>query len=306
MDYEEISLKELIIILINGWKWIVGVTLATTLAAVIFTLGFKPVLYESNSSFTISIPASIQTQYGVYNFPTTNVNDYISLLTSESVLERVNEEFSGDYTNIDLKKAVSFSYDATKSVNTVNTKVTLGDSKLASELHRVWLTAFKETIEKGYQQIAYEQIKVNLTNSIVNLTNEQESIKIQLEALNIYKDSLNYVNGVSITESADYYLYYQAILRIMDLTLRDYEITATKQNYEQNLEAISALTSSDVDFNVMNGLITLPTEIIEPTTSIDRGLMLNTAIGFVLGGMLGVFIVFFLNYWKSEPKIRNL
>lgn len=301
MEYEEISLKELIIILLKGWKWIVGVTLATTLAAVIFTLGFKPILYESNSSFTLSIPASIQTQYGVFNFPTTNVNDYISLLTSEPVLKRVSDELGTDNGNIDLKEVVSFSYDATKSVNTVNTKVTLGDSKLASELHQVWLTVFKETIEKNYQQIAYEQIKTNLLNAIASLTSEQESIKIKLEALNAYRDTLNYVDGVSITESADYYLYYQAILRIMDLRLRDYEITATKQINEQNLATVSTLASSDVAFNVLSGAIVLPTEIIEPTTSIDRGLMMNTAIGTVLGGMIGVFIVFFINYWKSEP-----
>lgn len=301
MEYEEISLKELIIILIKGWKWIVSVTLITTLAAIVFTLGFKPVLYESNSSFNIILPSSVETQFGTYNFPSTNVNDYISLLTSDSVINGINDELKSD---INLREALTYTYDATKNINTVNTKVTLEDPKLATEIHQIWLEKFVETLEESYQQIAIEQLIANLKNKSASLISEQESIRTQLTVLKTFKESLNYTKGVSVDESADNYLYYQVITNIMNLELRDYEISTTLVLYDQDiddLEAISVLNQRNHELNVLNGAITLPTKIIEPTTSIDRGLMLNTAIGFVLGGMLGVFIVFFLNYWKSEP-----
>lgn len=63
MEHEEISLKELIIITLKGWKWIISVTLTTTIVAVVFTLGIKPIVYESNSSFNIMIPANDITEY---------------------------------------------------------------------------------------------------------------------------------------------------------------------------------------------------------------------------------------------------
>lgn len=299
MEYEEISLKELIIILLKGWKWIVGVTLATTLAAIVFTLGFKPVLFESNSHFNIKIPTSVETQFGTYSFPSTNVNDYINLLTSDTVINGIKDELKND---VNLREMLTYSYDATKSINTVNTKVTLEDPKLAAEIHQVWLEQFKETLEENYQQIAIDQLSANLENKSASLISEQESIRTKLTVLKTYKESLTYVKGVSVDESADNYLYYQVISKILDLELKDYEISTSLVLYEQDikdLEAISVLNQRNDELNVLNGVITLPIDIIEPKTSIDRGLMLNTAIGVVLGGMFGIFIVFFINYWKN-------
>ena len=303
MDYEEISLKELIIILLKGWKWIVSFTLITTLAAIVFTLGFKPVLYQSNSQFNIRIPDNITTQYGTYRFPSTNVTDYTVYLTSDEVLNKVISDLDLNLSVSELRNSISFSYDKANGVNLVNTSVTFYNTVLSAQVHQDWLESFKDILEETYQQLAIDSLIAQRESQIELLATEQTQIRFQLASLKTYKDTLTYDIGQSYEVSRNNYSYMKVLDKESELNLRDYEISSLTILYNEDLDelkAISVLNQLDDKLNVLNGAITLPKNIDTPSTALDRGLALNSAIGFVLGAMLGLFVVFFLNYWKSE------
>ncbi len=306
MDYEEISLKELIIILIKGWKWIVGITVLTTIAAIVFTLGFKPVLYESNSYFNITIPVNVETQYGTYKLPSTKVADYTIYLTDNEVLDKVIDSLSLNISRVELNDYLDSTYDVNNGVNLVNTSVQYEDSSLSVQIHQIWLESFKTVLEERYQQLAVDSLIAQRESQIDSLYSEQNALRTEIISLNAYKETLTYHEGVSELESADNHLYYLVLNQESDLALRDSQITTTILTYQADIEElnkIAQLNQYNDKLNVLKGTITLPVNISEPVEPIDNGLLLNTAIGLVLGAMIGTFIVFFIQYWKSEKVL---
>lgn len=296
MEYEEISLKELIIILIKGWKWIVSLTLITTLAAIVFTLGFKPVLYESNSSFNIILPSSVETQFGTYNFPSTNVNDYIVNLKDNEVLKSVIDNAELNMSVEELSTLVNYSYDPNKGINLVNTSVKSSDPKLSVQIHQIWLDEFVQYLDKKYQEIARNQLMQNIDNKEITLKNESGSILIQLEAIENYSLNVNYNDGTNINESSENYLYYQLISKRMNLELRNTEIDLLLKQ----LDDLKTNLKNQGDLSLLEDVILLPNQINELTKPLSRGVLINSAVGFVMGLLISSFILFLREFWRNH------
>jgi uncharacterized protein involved in exopolysaccharide biosynthesis len=87
-EENEISLKELILVLINEKKLIALITATFTVFAIVITL-LMPKVYETESQIVFSIPESSISRFGTFVFPSQNVNDYISLLNSQDVKNEV-------------------------------------------------------------------------------------------------------------------------------------------------------------------------------------------------------------------------
>lgn len=302
MDYEEISLKELIILLIKGWKWIVSTTIITTVLALIFTLGFKPVVYESNSHFNINIPTSVQTPFGVYTLPSTKVADYTVYLATDEVLRDVIESLDLEISVESLKNSVHFTYDNSQGANLVQTTVSFDDPQLAAQIHKSWLEHYQLFVEKTYKLSALETLKSQNINDYNSLIIEQTNLIDELSALQSYKETLSYTKGVSELESADNHLYYLVLNRESALAIRNYQIDILKNRKQSDLEALNNMDAQTSDLVILEPAIILPLSIEVPSSPLDSGLLLNASIGLVLGAMVAVFIVFFINYWKSETK----
>ena len=73
--------------LIANWKMIVACTVIALLLSAIYVLQ-SLMRFMNLLTGNINIPESVDTAYGVYNFPTTNKMDYLNLLYSAPVLEK--------------------------------------------------------------------------------------------------------------------------------------------------------------------------------------------------------------------------
>jgi uncharacterized protein involved in exopolysaccharide biosynthesis len=89
---DEISLKELIMALLNNWKLITAITLISVIIASGYVFVIADEVYESSIEGTISIPGSASTRYGSYSLPTTNKMDYLNMVKSNSVVTKTIEE----------------------------------------------------------------------------------------------------------------------------------------------------------------------------------------------------------------------
>lgn len=88
-EQEEISLKDLIIVFVKKWKLILGLTVLFVLIAGVYAFFISDTVYESEISGSISIPESVTTEFGTYEFPSKNYSDYLALLHSKEVLVRI-------------------------------------------------------------------------------------------------------------------------------------------------------------------------------------------------------------------------
>lgn len=126
----EISLKELILILLHDFKNIIVVTFTFTILAIIVTLSL-PKTYQAQSQITFNLPLVNSSRFGEYTFSSQKVSDYLTLLYSDEVKNEVvevtqiassNFKIQVDLDNestIALIKTTSNNPDIAKKVNDV-------------------------------------------------------------------------------------------------------------------------------------------------------------------------------------------
>lgn len=89
---DEISLKELIMSLINNWKLIAICIVVAMLLALGYVLITSDNVYESTIDGVINVPETTSTRYGEYTFPTVNKMDYLNEVYSNALYQKFIEE----------------------------------------------------------------------------------------------------------------------------------------------------------------------------------------------------------------------
>ncbi len=175
-DYDEISLKELIMSIWSERKLISLITAGCLLISIIYTFFIASPVYESTSELMIKTPTTVATRFGTYEFPSQNINDYIQYIYSNDVMDRVIKKENLDMTRAGLKSAVKIEYDAKSESNSFKVAVSMDDASLAKQVNDDLLEQYLESIRITYKRNALEDF---ITNYEVSIDNLQESIKQQ-------------------------------------------------------------------------------------------------------------------------------
>lgn len=158
-DYEEISLRELIEVLLKGWKLIAIITAICVLVAGVFSFFIIEPTYEAKSVLMASLATDKLTNISkngesveailntISTYPVLTIQTYKEQIRSPKVLQQVIEELNlveKEITRVGLRDMISL--EAIKDTNLIEIKVTNSDPKLAADIANAVAKRFTEFV----------------------------------------------------------------------------------------------------------------------------------------------------------------
>lgn len=337
---DEISLKELIVTLIRGWKTVMICTIVIMVFALIYILGIAKPVYESSISGVINIPETAMSKYGTYTFPSSNKLDYLNVVKSYEVLSRTKK-------TLELKNSISslreqIVIDTLPEQNTFTITVSSDSPENARELVVVLSAYLVDELSTQYKINAIDYFMRELSveeNRIKDDILKQEKIlesqKMQLEKVEkvvtlkrllvddpILAASIANSKGIDLATLSDDVMYEEMLNpNFSDLEAANIELEKSIQNakilidekkvYYQELVAESEALNQFYTSGVQNTINNDSLDIIRSRININKTASYNDspvspnkililAISVVLGLMIGVFMTFFKHYWKEN------
>lgn len=334
---DEIDLKELVMALWKRKKIIISVTLIGAILAGMFSMFILPPVYESKLNIVISMPEKYNTRYGEYTLPISSNGQYIDLFVSNDVLINTIKDMgykSRDVSLENLQRRISIGKIETNAETVQNSfNVTVSSDnpeeslRLAQTLYSNYLDFLdamtKERVVNYYINSFSVELK-SLENSLEStkeiLRRNEELLaqtpqfiiggKANVEIQTELNSNTNYVIPVDAV-NPNYIKIENDIIENKQY-INDVESTIIKYNgyinelddelivinkYYRSGEA-EKLESSVI--GVVDTYVYLPSPPVAPTQKTSPSNVLNTTIGAVLGGILGLVIALFQEYWFKE------
>jgi len=336
-EENEISIKELILILLKEKKLIAFITATCTVLAIIITLSL-PKIYQTQSQITFNLPTENISRFGTYSFPSQNIADYLPLLTSDEVKNDVASELNISPSN------VSAIIDYNKENRFVIVKTNASTPEMAKQINDTLVDIYIKRIRAQYKieainkflnfelnSIKNDTYQIDITQSMIDnkilLLSEISPVYIlqkaifsdpETAALFASKNNLDFSklsNNVILEEYANE-KYLEIESEIIDLksslvNIREslkfsekilVELNDEKVKTNDDMEVLNYESILNDELDVLNGAIIQVSKAILPESKISPRNSLNVALGFVIGLAISVFYAFFKYYWKTEDK----
>jgi len=177
-EYDEISLKELILNIWNERVLIIIIIAAVLVAALLYTFIISSPVYKAETEILIKKPTTVETRYGSYTFPSDNINDYIQYINSNAVIDRVIKENGLDQigetgmSNQSFRNKVSISNE--DESNRFVVAFEYNDPDLTYQINRSLVEKYMKTIRMKYKENAVNQFIYDYEVNIDNLQNSIE------------------------------------------------------------------------------------------------------------------------------------
>ncbi len=339
-NYEdEISLRELIMVLWKRKKTIISFTLIIAILSAMFSMFLISPVYDTILNIVISMPETYSTRYGEYKLPLTSNEQYINLILSNDVLINTIKDMGYSFEDVsleDLKEKISLDKNEVKVGNVQNSFNVIVSSnnpeeslKLAQTLYSNYLDFIdamaKERVVSYYNNYFKVEIKSleNELDRVKAILKENEElltqtpqtissgkanieIKTQLNNTSDYVIPVDTINPNYIKIENDIVNNKQQIISIEN-SMRMYnnyltEIDVERQAINKYYRTGEAEKLESSIISVVETSIYLPSPPVAPTQKTSPSNSFNTVVGAVIGGMLGVMIVLFQEYWLKETK----
>lgn len=339
-DYDEISLKELILSIWSERKLIALVLTVTVILAGIYTFVIASPQYETTSALIIKKPVESSTPYGTYIFPSENINDYIQFIYSNEISDRIIAKHNLDMSNKSFKNMITITQD--KDANRFQVVVKHEDPEMAYQINNDLINQYVDSLRLTYKKQALESFIFDYQSQIESLNNSieyKEAILTETSALlstmepvitlqkmlssdpiaaAAYAERKNLdlasLSDDIMTEEVINDSYFNVEAQLVNtevelITLRQDLKNKNKLLGELNteLESYNSLIGTENESQLLNGKLDVMAQNVfvtskpyQPTNPVAPRKALNMAIGLVLGMMLGVFLGLFKAYWKNS------
>ncbi len=183
-QYDEISLKELLMALWTERKTIIVITVLAIVLTAVYTFFIAKPVYQASSELIIKTPKKgetlmTETLYGDYDFPTSNPLDYINFIKSSEVVKKVVAREQLDQTISAFQKGIKIEQD--KDANRFVITTTANNAELAAQINQTLIDVYVETQRVNYKRYAVEKFITNYERSIAELNITIESKQRLLE-----------------------------------------------------------------------------------------------------------------------------
>ncbi|QMV41725.1 Wzz/FepE/Etk N-terminal domain-containing protein [Cohnella cholangitidis] len=330
---QEISLREIIEIILKG-KWIViSVTLVAILLSGIFSFFVLPPTYESNSLVRIATA----NEEGAEQL---DISTFIESVKSDTAINRLIEKLQLDQSKYTIGSIRSLIHlEALKDINVMKIKVKGKDSLLITNIANLLAYELANRIEitdRSKSIVEFQSKLKELTDEIIStksqLTEAQNQLKLIPEKQStkqfildnpllssIIKDSTKAsiselseieMNGETINPA---YTTLQGQIATLSITLTG--LNADESNMKKRLKEYSerivllenqiqqdklSVKSSD---RLLDGYqATFISPAIHSTVPIGPNKLMNMIIAAFVGGIISVLIVFFRHYMRNTLK----
>jgi LPS O-antigen subunit length determinant protein (WzzB/FepE family) len=289
-NYDEISLKELILILYSGLRVIITFFIVSILIALVVIFGFNPVSQSSSLTLQSTLPNTFTTTFGVFNNPLRKIEDLQFLATQNELLQTMQI----DASTVNVRKVSDTSFELTLTHPLNHTRVIDLDT---------YSTTLNDFIAYRLQTLAHTEFSEQLRTRLELLDQE---LALSNQLLDLYQAEIKNVPVLlsSYVMNPEYEILSQ---KLVNARLSSQELTLKRATLDQQVNALSDLNFTYTSFENFQTSAQRLTGISLPTFPINKTYtesprfqsLLTLAIAAVLGLMLGVFVVFFTHYWKS-------
>jgi len=336
---DEIDLRELIMALWKRKKMIISLTLIVAILAGMFSMFVISPVYDTKLNIVISMPEKYNTRFGEYTLPITSNEQYINLIKSNDILINTIEDmgYSSEEVSLEnLQKSISIgkidakantvqnSFDVTVSADNPEESLKLAQTLYSNYLDfmdamtkervvshysnyfNVELKALENDLDQTKETLKKNEELLAQTPQIITASKANLEIHTQLNDSSDYVVPVDTVNPNYIKIENDIVGNKQSInniensIRMYNNYLEELEIerqTINKYYRTGEVERLESTLSGVVETSVY-----LPSAPVAPTQKTSPSNALNTAIGAVLGGMLGVMIALLQEYWFKEKR----
>lgn len=335
---DEIKLRDLILTLWRRKKIIIAFALIVAILAASFSLFILSPVYETNINIIISMPETYQTRYGEYKLPITSNEQYINLIHSNDVLINTIKDmgYSADKLDVTkLNKRITVVKSETKA-NTIQNIFTVNVSadnpneslKLAQSLYENYVEFMDVMLKERTINHYINNFNVELMQFHNSLDIAKETLAKNEVLLSQTPKTLDAKSGVEIQSplngSIDYIVPVETAnpnyIKIdNDVIQNKQNINNIENNINKHMEYLEELniekqaiikyyeTGRTEKLNtsvigIVENNIYLSSPPIAPTHKTSPSNALNTVIGAVLGGMLGVITALAIEYWFKKER----
>ena len=333
---DEIDLRELFLAMWKNKYVIISITLIAAILTALFSVFALSPVYRTNLDIVISMPEQYHTRYGEYTLPISTNDQYISFITSNTVLLNTVKDMEYDPKEValeDLRKRITIGeLDAAQAdkQNTFHVTVSADNPaeslKLAETLYANYIEFMdimtKETAASYYTNYFNTELRA----LELSLKSNQEILKKNEELLATTPQTINQKEAMEAlqedTNSLDYIVMENIINE--NYTKIENDIITTKQTIYSIQDSIQSYTEylKDIDKekeaiaqyyetggadNIETGLISvvetgihMPSQPVAPTRKTSPSNARNTIIGMVIGFMVSIMVVFVREFWLKK------
>lgn len=335
---DEISLKELFMALWRQKILIISITLIAAILTGVFSVFVLTPVYHAKLNILINMPETYTTRYGDYSLPLTTNQQYINLITSNSILVNTIEDMGYDpelVTIEAMRERITIGQvttSANQEQNSFEVKVAADNPEEARELASTLYDNYIKFVDvmtiEGAIKYFTNDYEVRIRSAQVDLQSSQEILIKNEGLLSVTPQTINQkeaANEISSQGSVSNYIILENIIN-PNYTMIEADIIANKQsintiennigiynNYLTGLNNAREIVSNyyvSGDFTELNDTMTsvvktsiyLPSEPIAPSSKTSPSNAMNIIIGGVLGGMVSVLIALIKEYWFSKEE----
>lgn len=335
---DEISLKELFMALWRQKILIVSITLIAAILTGIFSIFVLTPVYHAKLNIVINMPETYITRYGDYELPLTTNQQYVNLITSNSILTNTIEDMGYDpelVTIEAMRERITIGQVTTSAnieQNSFEVKVSADNPQEARELAITLYDNYIKFVDvmtiEGAIRYYSNDYEVKLRSAQIELQSVNEILIKNEELLGTTPQTINQkeaANEINKQDNVSGYIILENIIN-PNYTKIEADIIANKQSIntiENNIEIyndymagldLARETVSDYyasgDFteikdtmtSVAKSSIYLPSEPVAPSRKTSPSNTMNIIIGGVLGGMVSILIALIKEYWFDKEE----
>lgn len=300
-EYEEISLKELILIILKGWKMIVASVFITVGIAIIIFFTSNSQTLNSSTKNKIILKSEYTTEFGQYVLPISNADAVILLLKEDDFYSFISNEMKIDVDT--LKQSITYSPISTSDYM-IN--ISVEDSFDIKTLTEQVVKYSKEFIDYSISNKALLSFE---NSSNIRKTNLENSKLEKLMMLTYFEEQLKNTDILvnSYTINPMYAIIASNLISLKaNLAEIDYTIVKTDKylididTYLESFTSFKTYLTSSNKFDDLDLHINQSETVYSMTTKFSAKTLFPVSV--ILGAMIGVFIVFFKNYWLNSSK----
>ena len=304
---EEMSLREMIEIILNGKHLIIGITAAALIIGAILTFFPKP----APTTRTYRAEAKIRIEQLSQESFTPSTGGYFStLITALMNAERYNAEafaemvkhpdlLAGVRTKLSLdEQGIKSGYltkDLEVTVNENNTAITIAFSHTDPEFAQKTVNTVSEEFREFLAERQRERIDLVASNLERLIALELQGLKSTLQRLE--ETRANFEPLITYRDDSHVTPEYNVLSNDIARTISQIAQLEAQGEEIKDFRVQVALVLRKVDDWV---IFTPSTQAIDVTPEPTYPRTINIAIAGTLGLMISVFFVFFLNYWKES------
>ncbi len=339
---EEISLRELMEVLLQHKVMIGLVTAAFVVLAGVYSFVIQQPVYESRALIVVNFPESVETPYGTFAYPSRNVQEYTEMVKGPEAVQLTVKALDGDMTAQQVRNRIAVR-DADNG-NTFRIVAQHGDPQQAYQLARIHTDNYLDYLQITMRRIAagafleekrltegrlekeLEQARANRTATQELLETISPTITLQNALIGeadqailysgIAESDLSELSGETILTQVVNPAYERVQQELFEIKLLKNDLSGSLARTRNDLVELAVEQTALRDYRetLDDNLLTAGTlELTAAGVSVlNRPVVsdvpvgprrgLNLAIGLVLGLMVGVFAAFFRSYWEQSAS----